>query len=94
MGNRRTAVLAAVQEELERPESEVVLAPGSTLLLYTDGLIERRNEDLDEGIARAVEVLLDGRVLPPGELAALLTKRLLADAPDDDVAILLYQPVS
>ncbi|MCW2580199.1 MAG: Serine phosphatase RsbU, regulator of sigma subunit [Blastococcus sp.] len=83
----------AVQEDLQRPESDVVLTPGSTLLLYTDGLIERRDEDLDEGIARAVEVLLDGRALPPGELAALLTKRLLADAPDDDVAILLYQPV-
>ena len=82
----------AVQEELQRPESDVVLAPGSTLLLYTDGLIERRHEVLDEGIARAVEVLVEGRALPPEDLAGLLTKRLLADAPDDDVAILLYQP--
>jgi serine phosphatase RsbU (regulator of sigma subunit) len=83
----------AVQENLQRPESEVALAPGSTLLLYTDGLIERRNEVLDEGIARAVDVLVEGRALPPEDLADLLTKRLLADAPDDDVAILLYQPV-
>ena len=83
----------AVQDELERPEADVVLAPGSTLLLYTDGLIERRDQDLDEGIARALEILVNGRTLPPAELADLLTKRLLADAPDDDVAILLYQPV-
>jgi serine phosphatase RsbU (regulator of sigma subunit) len=83
----------AVQEELLRPESDVVLGPGSTLLLYTDGLVERRHEDLDTGIARAVEALVAGRALPPGELADLLTKRLLGEAPDDDVAILLYQPV-
>jgi serine phosphatase RsbU (regulator of sigma subunit) len=83
----------AVQAELERPQSDVVLMPGSTLLLYTDGLIERRHEGLDEGIARAVEVLIEGRALPAVDLADLLTKRLLTDAPDDDVAILIYQPV-
>ncbi|MGX1270917.1 PAS domain-containing protein [Streptomyces phaeoluteigriseus] len=29
----------------------IPLGPGSTAVLYTDGLVERRNEDLDEGIA-------------------------------------------
>ena len=38
-------------------------------------------------------VSVDGRALPPEDLAELLTKRLLANAPDDDVALLLYQPV-
>ena len=73
------------------PEAEVVLPPGSTLLLYTDGLVERRDEALDEGMARAAEVLTGGRHLPPEELAELLTERLLDDAPDDDVAFLLYR---
>lgn len=35
-----------------RPEAVEVLPPNSTLVLYTDGLIERRGEDLDRGLAR------------------------------------------
>ena len=81
----------AVVDDVERPEAEVILPPGSTLLLYTDGLVERRDEAMDEGMARAADVLTGGRHLPPEELAELLTKRLLEDAPDDDVALLLYR---
>jgi serine phosphatase RsbU (regulator of sigma subunit) len=81
----------AVVDDLDRPEAEVVLPSGSTLLLYTDGLVERRGSDLDEGMARAAAALADGRHLPPAELAALLTDQLLDDAPDDDVAFLIYR---
>jgi serine phosphatase RsbU (regulator of sigma subunit) len=81
----------AVAADVERPEAEVVLPSGATLLLYTDGLVERRDEALDEGMARAADVLTGGRHMPPEELADLLTKRLLEDAPDDDVAFLLYR---
>jgi serine phosphatase RsbU (regulator of sigma subunit) len=81
----------AVVDDLHRPEADVVLPFGSTLLLYTDGLVERRGEDLDEGMARAAAALADGRYLQPPELAALLTDQLLDDAPDDDVAFLIYR---
>jgi serine phosphatase RsbU (regulator of sigma subunit) len=81
----------AVVDGLERPEQGAVLAPGSTLLLYTDGLIERRDQVLDEGMARVVEALTEGRSLAPADLADRLTDILLADAPDDDVAFLLYR---
>jgi serine phosphatase RsbU (regulator of sigma subunit) len=81
----------AVQDDLERPEAAAVLTPGSTLLLYTDGLVERRDQVIDEGMDRAVEVVTIGRHLPPAELADRLTEQLLADAPDDDVAFLLYR---
>jgi len=40
---------------------------------------------------RAVEVVTGGRHLPPAELADRLTEQLLADAPNDDVAFLLYR---
>jgi serine phosphatase RsbU (regulator of sigma subunit) len=81
----------AVVQELDRPEADVVLTPGATLLLYTDGLVERRHEGIDEGMSRAVDALAAGRHLPPTELAEQLTQELLGDAPDDDVAFLLYR---
>jgi serine phosphatase RsbU (regulator of sigma subunit)/PAS domain-containing protein len=81
----------AVADDLARPEADVVLGDGATLLLYTDGLVERRGEDLDAGMARAVAALADGRHLPPDQLAAVLTDQLLDDAPDDDVAFLLFR---
>jgi hypothetical protein len=81
----------AVVESLERPEADVVLPPGSTLLLYTDGLVERREQVLDQGMARAVDALTEARHLEPPQLAERLTETLLADAPDDDVAFLLYR---
>lgn len=81
----------AVVDELDRPEADVVLPPGSTLFLYTDGLVERRGEAIDEGTARAIEALVAGRHLNPCDLAEELRRKLLGDAPDDDVAFLLYR---
>ncbi|SFO71675.1 Serine phosphatase RsbU, regulator of sigma subunit [Geodermatophilus dictyosporus] len=63
------------------------LAPGSTVLLYSDGLVERRRTDLDSGIARLAEALAGDDA---GSLDDLLD-RLLAGVPgstDDDVALL------
>ena len=95
-GSARTLTAAgslplAGVEGLHRPEAAVALPPGSTLLLYTDGLVERRGEDLDVGMARAAAALADGRHLAPAALAELLTDQLLDDAPDDDVAFLVYR---
>ena len=58
-----------------------------TLLLYTDGLVERRELPVDEGIARlrAAFAALAGR--PLGELCDALLAELLPDEPDDDVAV-------
>jgi serine phosphatase RsbU (regulator of sigma subunit) len=81
----------AVVEDLARPEADLVLQRGSTLLLYTDGLVERRHEALDIGIARAAAALSAARELPPADLAERLTEQLLERAPDDDVAFLLYR---
>ena len=37
----------------------MTMPPRATLLLYTDGLVERRRESLDHGIARAADVVQD-----------------------------------
>lgn len=62
------------------------LPSGSTLLLYTDGLIERRDRPLDEGMALLLENATDGTA---ERLCSQLARNLLPDgeAPDD-VALL------
>ncbi|MGH3897194.1 MAG: SpoIIE family protein phosphatase [Pseudonocardiaceae bacterium] len=81
----------AVVNGVDRPEADAALPAGSTLLLYTDGLIERRRESLDVGINRAVTALVTGRELAPDDLADRLTAALLADGHTDDVAFLIYR---
>ena len=44
--------LVGLAPDLERPEGEATMGPGSTLLFFTDGLIERRGEDIDDGLER------------------------------------------
>ncbi|MEW2416029.1 SpoIIE family protein phosphatase [Streptomyces sp. NPDC046866] len=64
------------------------LAPGSLLVLYTDGLIEARDRDLDQGMAQLGRALRDpGR--PLETLCDGILSRLLPAAPQDDVALLL-----
>ncbi|MFJ8162736.1 SpoIIE family protein phosphatase [Streptomyces sp. NPDC096136] len=66
----------------------VPLPPGSLLALYTDGLIEARDRDLDEGMERLARAL--GRPARPlEELCDGILTRLLPTAPQDDVAVLL-----
>ncbi|WP_143261866.1 SpoIIE family protein phosphatase, partial [Allokutzneria sp. NRRL B-24872] len=75
-----------------RPETKVQLRAGSTLLLYTDGLIERRDVPVLEGIGAAQRVVLDSSALRPSELADRLLAELLPPVGhDDDVAVLVYR---
>ncbi|GAB2732383.1 SpoIIE family protein phosphatase [Streptomyces bullii] len=69
----------------------VPLGPGSTAALYTDGLVERRNEDLDEGIA-ALERALAGATGTPQVVCDRLVRSAGVTADhDDDVAVLVLQ---
>lgn len=71
----------------QRTTVPLSLPAGATLLLYTDGLIERRDRDLNEGLA---DLLVTGNELaaaPVDELCDELLARL-APTPDDDVCLL------
>jgi serine phosphatase RsbU (regulator of sigma subunit) len=69
------------------PSVVVPMAPGSTMIAFTDGLVERRTESLDVGLKRLAEAALSAQ----GSLDDLLTtliRDLTSDASEDDIAIL------
>lgn len=69
----------------------IALGPGSTAVLYTDGLVERRGEDIDEGVA-ALERALSGAQGTPAVICDRLMRALGVDADhDDDVAVMVLQ---
>ncbi|MEV5738080.1 SpoIIE family protein phosphatase [Streptomyces sp. NPDC052292] len=69
----------------------IPLGPGSTAVLYTDGLVERRDEDLDEGIA-SLERALSGATGTPQVVCDRLVRSAGVTADhDDDVAVLVLQ---
>ncbi len=87
-----SSVPLAVRRIDPRPEASRVLLPGSTLMLYTDGLIERKHESIDDGLARVAEVLEDAANLPVGAVADEVLRRLApAEGYDDDVAMVMYR---
>lgn len=61
-------------------------------MLYTDGLIERRGEDIDAGLLRLTDTLARHGDLDPEPLAdALLTRLGVADGGRDDIALVVVR---
>jgi serine phosphatase RsbU (regulator of sigma subunit) len=87
LGGPMGDLMLGVDPSAVRGEPSVEIATGATVLLYTDGLVERRDSTVDEGIARLAEQLreLGDRLLD--ELCDALLERLLRGTPQDDVAI-------
>ncbi|KUH69047.1 histidine kinase [Mycolicibacterium novocastrense] len=75
-----------------RPEGRQVMPARATLLLYTDGLVERRRESLDKGIGRAVDVLESHSATGLDDLAdEIMTQLAPIQGYQDDVALMLYR---
>jgi serine phosphatase RsbU (regulator of sigma subunit) len=81
-------LLLGVAPETKRREYVTVLEAGSTVLLYTDGLVERRDRDLDAGTAELVEVLRACTGLSLEDLCDEVLERLFLPDAQDDVAML------
>jgi serine phosphatase RsbU (regulator of sigma subunit) len=71
-----------------RSDGVAVMPEGSTLLLFTDGLFERRGVPLDEGRALVRDVLARSVDLTLDELCDRLLAELLGEGVEDDVAVL------
>ena len=85
----RSTPLGISVATLPRTEARFTLAPGEGFVLYTDGLVERRAESIETGIARLVAALAARPDASPEDLAAVDAgerrgrgRRLRADVPE------------
>ncbi|MQY34005.1 hypothetical protein SRB17_19710 [Streptomyces sp. RB17] len=75
-----------------RPQASASYKCGDTLVLYTDGLIERRDEDIDVGLSRLTDVLGDCVGLGTEQFADTVLARLgVASGGRDDVALIVVR---
>jgi len=81
-------LLLGVDPESPRADHVAVLRRGATVLLYTDGLVERRDRDIDTGTAALTEVLSTCAGLALDELCDRVLQRLILPDAEDDVAVL------
>jgi sigma-B regulation protein RsbU (phosphoserine phosphatase) len=73
-------------------DAHAAVEPDDVLVLYTDGLIERRDRDLDEGFAALARAAGDLRGRPAETVCATLMDRLLPDQQhEDDVCLLVLR---
>jgi phosphoserine phosphatase RsbU/P len=69
-----------------RRATQVAVTEGATIYFFTDGVVERRGEDIDVGLERLRETAIPG---PPHRGCTRIVSQLLGDAqPDDDAAVL------
>ncbi|MFI9152525.1 PP2C family protein-serine/threonine phosphatase [Streptomyces sp. NPDC053367] len=84
--------LGARAEDVDRPQATAAFTEGDILVLYTDGLIERRREDIDAGLARLAASLTRHRAADTEGLAdTLLLELLPAAGATDDTALVIVR---
>ncbi|WP_199439719.1 SpoIIE family protein phosphatase [Umezawaea beigongshangensis] len=74
--------------EHRRADHLVVLEPGTTVFLHTDGLVERRGTDLDEATAGLRLLLQELAGLPTRQIVDVAVSTLVGAGHDDDVVVL------
>jgi serine phosphatase RsbU (regulator of sigma subunit) len=87
---RPADLLLGAVPDAPRRRHVVTLRPGDTVVLYTDGLIERRDATLDDGFDRLVAVAPALASRPVDELCGEILTRLNPDL-SDDVALLAFR---
>jgi serine phosphatase RsbU (regulator of sigma subunit) len=87
LAGERAELMLGVDPAARRTERVVTVRRGSTLLLYTDGLVEDRDLPLDEGMARLKAVLAELAEEPLDELCDAVIERLQPQGLQDDVAL-------
>jgi serine phosphatase RsbU (regulator of sigma subunit) len=82
--------LGTMTFDVPRSQAVVTYRPADTLVLYTDGLIERPGEDIDVGLNRLTQALTDCVGLGADRMAdSILNSLGVTDGARDDVALLI-----
>jgi PAS domain S-box-containing protein len=88
----RSAPLGVPDAGSLRPQAQFALEPGAGFLLYTDGLVERRGEPIDAGLARMLAAVAASPSRSPARLVETLPEALLeSGAGGDDVCLLSFR---
>ena len=78
--------------QVVRAEGAVLLPNGSLLVLYTDGLVEKRDRDIDDGIDSLAAALGEiEHTASPEQVCDALLAALGEDGQDDDIALLVLR---
>jgi phosphoserine phosphatase RsbU/P len=85
----RSAPLDATDAPTRRPQGHLALEPGGLLVLYTDGLFERVDRPLQQGLDALLAEVSAHRSAPAGALAEAVTQGALAGRRTSDDACLL-----
>ncbi len=80
-------LLLGIDPATPRSERSITLGRGATVFLYTDGLVERRGQSLDEGLAKLQSVLSTFSGRPVDELCDAVLEAMFDGEREDDVAI-------
>jgi PAS domain S-box-containing protein len=94
-GGRSTPL--GISSHAVRADAEDELRSGDLLIAFSDGLVERRGEPINEGLDRLERVARTLGAAPASEACHLLVERLVADPPEDDdivVMCLRFSPVT
>ena len=86
-----TELLLGLDPDAVRSERVTDLPPGSALVLYTDGLVERRAAGLDDGIERLVRTVAAAGDTTAEGLADVILAELGPTSHEDDVALLVLK---
>jgi PAS domain S-box-containing protein len=81
-------LLLGVDPDAGREDRTAVLERGTTVLLYTDGLVERRDRDIDAGTDELLRVLGECTGLPLDKVCDRVLRRMFLPDAEDDVAVL------
>jgi serine phosphatase RsbU (regulator of sigma subunit) len=82
-------LLLGLPNSIRRTDHSLALQPGATVVLYTDGLVERRGSSLSDGLGRLVEMLRDHHDTDVEKLCDHLLRT--ATSADDDIALLVLR---